>query len=111
MSEAAATHQSTSGPQPSPCVSMMAQPAVGRMHGRRRRVEEARKRNPHIAVYALPWGFPYVYDRNRTGTPGFNRRYMIIGRPVPYPRASMHVVCVLGVGVTGRGVRGCCMHG
>jgi hypothetical protein len=36
-------------------------------------VEEARKRNPAVATYALPWGFPYPYDTdsatNETNTP------------------------------------------
>jgi hypothetical protein len=39
-------------------------------------LKEARKRNPAIATYALPWGFPYAYDTagpsaTTGGTKGF----------------------------------------
>ena len=35
-------------------------------------VEEARRRNSKVATYALPWGFPYAYDKNQAGTAGFD---------------------------------------
>lgn len=44
-------------------------------------VAEARKRNPAIATYALPWGFPYPYDTAGPssatgGTKGFSNLTM-----------------------------------